>query len=382
MAQRFVMPIVALLAVCGFAINAADSEIEQLKKMIQAQNAKIEKLEKAQGAAATTSMVDKAVGSKGAAYLAPDKPDIKGTGLSFTGEFLYWRPIQGGNEYATAFGHGHGPAAEYNDGGTKSADLDWEPAFRIGLAYQLPYEGWDIKASYTYFRGEGEDDFGTDDSGIVALLITDQEEPYDAYYARGTSKLGLDMVNFDLGRNTKVSESLTVRPFVGFQYAGIDSSLEGDYNFDDSEFDPDNNYWGKISSAADLFGIRVGADVDIKLKSGFSLFGQAAASLLTGSAESAWKDVDDAGDLLDDVRNDVRVIVPAVQIAAGFAWERKISDKLNFKASLGYEFNQFFGAVVNPLQDGNEDMTYGGTYRQDRRDLGLHGLTFRIKLDF
>jgi hypothetical protein len=44
MQKRLWIPLLALLAVCSFTLRAEDSEIKQLREMIKAQNAKIEKL--------------------------------------------------------------------------------------------------------------------------------------------------------------------------------------------------------------------------------------------------------------------------------------------------------------------------------------------------
>ena len=223
--HRWRMSVVALLTVCCFALRAAqDDEIKQLKEMIKqqsemikaqnakidSQNAKIEKLEKAQGAAATTASVDKAVASRGAAYLAPDKPEIKGTGLGFTGEFLYLKAQMGGNTVAY---QGTYDTAVPTNGEAKNVNTDWAAGFRLGLDYRLPYDGWTLAADYTYYRAEGDlTAYGNDVAPLwVAYNQAFQIFDYDDIAVRSKAEFSYDRFNLELGRNSKLSETLSVR---------------------------------------------------------------------------------------------------------------------------------------------------------------------------
>jgi hypothetical protein len=384
MAKRLGLPLLALLAVCGFAVRAADSEIEQLKKMIQAQNAKIEKLEKAQGASVATSQVDKAVASKGACYLAPDKPAIKGTGLTFTGEFLYWKPVTSDLDYAIThddMDDDNFPAL-YGNGGNQAVKMGWAPGFRLGLGYRLPYEGWDVKAAYTYFRSEGDASVSDGDGFIVGNLLNEYADELDFELAKAKTNFDLDVVDFDVGRNTRISESLSLRPFIGFRYAKIKAAVDAKY-YDDAA-SADNYYFAKVSSSSDLFGIHFGSDVELKIKHGFSFYGQFAGSILSGSVDSKYNDGSVVALALDETYDNMKwsknVIVPAVQVAAGVSWEKKLLDNLNLKISAGYEYNEFFNAL--DLTKGRYGYDYWGQPNHAPQDLGLHGLVFRIKLDF
>lgn len=382
------MPLLALLGVCSLAFGAtSDDEIKQLKEMIKAQNAKIEKLEKAQGATAATAAVDKAVASRGNAYLAPDRPDIKGTGLTFTGEYLYWKVNVGDNTYAYL------DDATWNseDGKAKTVEMGWDHGFRVGLSYRLPWDGFDVGASYTYFRTEGKASAADDD--ITTALYPAAFDPYssgsdDCNVAIANMKFKFDSAELLLSRNTQVSKALSAKLFGGFKLVNYELSRDFQY-FGDDFADPDEGLGGIVQDKVDalLYGVKAGASGEMKLNHGFSLVGSAAASLLTGKfniksliIEDDNYVIDPATEIMAHMNKSVNRVVPVVELEAGVAWERKLLDNLNLKVFVGYQFTQLFDVVNFPR---NHDDTDEATsmYEPDG-NLGMHGLVFRIRLDF
>lgn len=390
MVKRFGMPLLALLAVCSFAINAADSEIEKLKDMIKAQNAKIDKLEKAQGSSAATSSVDKAVASKGAAFLAPDRPDIKGVGLSFTGEYLYWKSDATQSTYA--YLGGDPLAGGANLGKAQNINTDWSSGFRLGLDYKLPYDGWNIGADYTYYRADGEDSVSVDPASMPDVMLYPANffgmGGPDYGHAVATADLSFDRVNVEIGRNTKLSESLSVRFFGGASVLWFDSETKESYYVVGAPLVGLGSHH-RAEAEATYFGIRAGLDAEMKLKHGFSFLGKAAGSILTGELETSQLygvDGDANGVLARDeiqgnTKNSSSRLVPGMELEAGVAWEKKLLDNLNMKVFLGYQFSDYIGAVERLDAD---VFGAGGSTRVVNREsnLMLHGLVFRLKFDF
>jgi len=388
MQKRLLMPILPLLAVCCFTLNAAqDDEIQQLREMIRAQNAKIANLERAQAANQTTGKVDKAIAGK--CYLSPDQPDIGGTGLSFTGEFLYWRADMTHIQYVS---NQEGTASngfyDETDGNCNEVKMGWSPGFRVGFGYKLPHDGWDIKGAYTYFRTDGEDtttDYDEDELSPLFLNAGSADE--DIELAEPKNEVALDIVDIDIGRRTQVSESISVRPFVGFRWASIDNSITTMYYEDFENRIDDDHYYVKMESEADLYGIRAGADLDMKIGHGFGAYGTGAVSLLTGEIDTLWHDheLEDGGLAVqtwyDHATMTRSVVVPVVQLAGGISYERKMADNINMKLSLGYEINHFIGGVSHFRNYDIEDGDNGGFFN-DPRDISFHGLVFKVHLDF
>lgn len=397
MVKRFGLPLLALLAVCSFALNAADSEIEQLKQMIKAQNAKIENLERAQGASRASASVDKAVGSRANCYLAPDRPDICGVGLSFKGEYLYWKSNATQNTYAY-LGDLDAGSGFANLGHAQDVDTGWSHGFRLGLEYRLPYDGWNIGADYTYYRADGED----------SVTVTPAENaagtflyPANGYFplgmtgvgvlghAKATADLDFDRVNFEIGRNTKISETLSVRFFGGASVIWVDAKTQESFYVQGALIDG-LGYHHSASDEATYYGIRAGLDAEMKLCYGFSLLGKAAGSLLTGDLETSTiagfdADVDGAlvrGETWGDTKNSAYRVVPGLELEAGVAWERKILDGLNLKVFAGYQFSDYIGAMERLDADLPNNFASNNRVVNRQSDLVLHGVVFRIKLDF
>jgi hypothetical protein len=133
-----------------------------------------------------------------------------------------------------------------------------------------------------------------------------------------------------------------------------------------------------------LYGIRLGADGDFKLGHGVSLWGKAAGSLLTGEQEhNTFRGIDANGngtfaatEIIQDTHTSFHQVVTALEASAGVAWDYKINCNFNLKVSLGYEFQNYFNVIERTdaliLLRGN----------REKSDLGMHGLVFRVKLDF
>jgi len=397
MLKRLGLPLLAVLAVCSFALNAADTEIEQLKQMIRAQNAKIEKLERAQGSSQASAAVDKAVGSRHPCYLAPDRPDV-GVGLSFKGEYLYWKSNASQNTYAY-LGDVDGFA---NLGHARDVDTGWSHGFRLGLDYRLPYDGWNIGADYTYYRADGESSVTVTPAENAAgtylypangFNATGLEGPAGADivlgHAKATADLDFDRVNFEIGRNTKISETLSVRFFGGGSVIWVDAKTQESFYAQGVAIDG-LGYHHSASDKATYYGIRAGLDAEMKLKYGFSLLGKAAGSMLVGDLETsaiAGFDLNVDGVLTrdetyGDTKNSAYRVVPGLELEAGVAWERKILDGLNLKVFAGYQFSDYIGAMERLDADLPNNFAANNRVVNRESDLVLHGVVFRVKLDF
>lgn len=404
--------ILALVSQGVLRAETTDERIRKLEELVKnqaemnkAQAARIDSLERKQARSATDQSVDKALARSNAstAVLAPDLPDVKGTGLYFVGEFLYWTPQQGDITYARTGPRVFTPpfTALANSGHAENVKFGWEPAFRLGLGYKLPYAGWDLKADYTHFSAKATDSVVDPDTSATAAgnafvigpalgsayLIGNSGGVFNqtAERARGTTEVRFDNVDFEIGSRFRVTEAISTRLFFGPRITWLDNSFSAQYHGVDFATTGLGGY-AKSKSEFLGYGLRAGVDADWKLKNGFSLFGGAAGSLLTGEFELKRLEIQDDGDgvvanseIVQNAREKIRRLVPVVQLAAGVNYDRKLLDNLHMRVSLGYEFTNFFN-VVN-RQHFADDYN---PHRVDEIDgnLGFHGLVFRLKFDF
>lgn len=86
----------------------------------------------------------------------PCPPLNKNSGAPYiSASYIYWQGKMGGLEYAAK---NKGPVEidlahiQYNTH-TIQPDFAWHPGYRAQLGWHLPYDGWDLEATYTYFIG-------------------------------------------------------------------------------------------------------------------------------------------------------------------------------------------------------------------------------------
>lgn len=410
---RVQLGLVLVLALCAVTVRAADddaawkAQVQAELKALREQNAALQKRVDASESRgkeikmgadvqkAIESAVAKAgTGAKygGKAYLDYDRPDIKGTGLVFTGELLYFKPVQSGQEYALLRSATGGTNTHV--GKVKEVELDWEAGFRLGLGYRLPYDGWDVGASYTYFRSDATSTTtAAPGSGLVAAVLPAPDLGSAAEFvdlARANLELKLDSVDVLFGRSYKPSETTSVKLYGGFTGSWIEDELSVSY-FNLNGATPTTAGYGyewreKIDFTG--YGIKVGASGDWKLKYGLSLFGRAEAALLSGSFDIRHYEaldlnnnrIAESGEIQHDSKQTTNRLVPEVVLAAGVAWNHKLNDRLNLKVSAGYEMTNYFNFIS---RSGRTDDVADASARFDNSgNLGLHGFVFKIKLDF
>lgn len=410
--MRFALVLSLVASLAAFAVRGADdaewkAQVQAELKALREQNAALQKRVDASEAkakdikmdAVVQKAIDNAVarvgtGAKyGNSYLNFDRPDIKGTGLVFNGEFLYLKPQQSNQEFALLSDPGaFGPLfSSPGFGKIKQVELDWSPGFRIGLGYRLPHDGWDLSATYTYYRSDSSKSLGSSAvPGQLKPLIfnTDRADDF-ADIGRASLDLRLDSFDLLLGRTYKTSETTTVGLHGGLAAAWISDDMRARFFGTDypstaglgAHWDDKNDFSG--------FGLKLGVDGDWRLFHGISLFGKADVSLLTGKFELHHfeaQDVDNNGvfspldtEIDANTRQEVHRIVPVTYLSAGAAWNHKINSNLNIKVSAGYEMTNYFNFIHRRqfTDDSNEAHSI-----LSEGNFGLHGFVFKIKLDF
>jgi hypothetical protein len=384
-------------------LKALRKENQDIKRENKELKKRVEKQEEAQRAVAAGKSVDRAYdramggGVASTAFVASGLPDIKGTGLYFTGEFIYWKPQQDHLNYVVRDDPRYllaaWPASPRGD--AVAIEHDWAPGFRLGVGYRLPWDGWDFQSVYTYYRSE-ETNRESDlvNRNLIAILA-DIGMGARARDAIAHLDLSYDVLDVELGRSFKLSKSVTVRPFGGLRMTWLENDSRVNYFGRNFPGIRRSRLGGEVDDKSDFFGygIRLGAEGNLNLKYGFSFFGKADASLLTGEFELEHFEAEDDGvglgtprnSIFEDaevrtlIREELHRVVPVVQLAAGVAWEKKLLDNLNFQASLGYEFVNYYNVVQRRAQ---VDDVQPERITTSTDDLGFHGFFFRIRLDF
>ena len=364
------------------------------------------------------------------------------------GELLWWKARESGLDYATKVHSrefivtpgtptpGTTPFSEAglitHSGDVKNPHFHWEFGVRAGLGFNLPFDGWDISLAWTHLNSHAHRN-GTSADPIYGDRIIPKFQPvavpdqfYTSTFAKPDWRLHFNTIDLDLGREFFVSRHLTLRPFIGVRAAWVHQRYDVYTNLFTGQGQNGiiipNPATGatvavdtvsvnsKVHMKSNFNGLgpRVGFDTEWRLGAGFSIYGQAAASLLLGHFE-----VDYTANLSTKVTNVATGVASPVltepsalhnsfhdarataDLAIGIRWAKRfMDDSYRVRIDLGWEEHIFFSQnqfisitnTLNPVSQtagGNVPDTSSVTSDTSRKgDLTLSGLTFAIRFDF
>ena len=258
----------------------------------------------------------------------------------------------------------------------QTVSFDWNPGFRVGVGYNMCYDSWDTQVAYTWFQTRATDQVtGPVTSGFLAARLS-LFEPFQT--GKMSLNLHYNMFDWDLGRNCWVSDSLSLRPFIGLKGGWIDQTMHLKWTT------PNFIVPGFLYSASEKVknnfqggGPQGGVNGTWILGNGnkhvFSLFGHFAGAFMWGHWSLQDKFIDVFSTHSSVPMGDRNFGALMLQAMVGFEWgyylERNCS---HFGLKVGYEIQDW----VNHFQVFTND---SGT---DNLDLILQGLTLDLHLNF
>lgn len=303
-------------------------------------------------------------------------------GVSVSGEFLYWKV----NEERLAYGiqsfNRTGDPNRSARGHIERIDPDWHPGFRVGVAYEFPYEEYFLSAKWTRYHADESHSTAVDPQKVFWPFHLDLNDNPIPDSAHAHWNLKFDTLDIIFGTPIQVKKSITLTPYVGPRIVWIDQNFNIDYfnvvtsgvpptTFSVLHSDNDNHFDG--------YGGRVGLDVDWGLKWGLSIFGEGALSLLWGQfnlTQTTRTPTADSGRIEDTVRN----VSPAAELSGGLAWKKGFQqDRFLLNLSLAWEQSVYFNQYQfnRFLSDSNE-----GAMMNEVGNLGFSGITAKLRFTF
>lgn len=127
-----------------------------------------------------------------------------------------------------------------------------------------------------------------------------------------------------------------------------------------------NSFWG--------VGLRLGADTMWGLGAGFSIYGDAAVSLLSSHFNVHQREKLDIADTTRaNLTNKVDNVVTIGELALGLKWDHFFyKDRYHIGVKLGWEFNAFF----------NQNQFFRLFGNSSHESLAFQGLTLGFRFDF
>jgi hypothetical protein len=349
------------------------------------------------------------------------RPEAKhGSGLFVTVEPIYWKATQKGMTYAIKGTNNSllGVQIGLDDSRSKKPVLDWAWGVRLGLGYDFRRDGWDLYTTWTHYRNDAHSNttISTDAQGAsgsdyispfwIAKLFP-VNYPGLVNSAKAHWKLNLELIDFELGREFFISKWLTLRPFIGGRVAWINQ----DYNLKfvrnpSSSFpiypagnsstwniDMENDFWG--------IGIRAGLNTKWLLGGGWSIYGNAAVSILDGHFNNKFEQEATGTGTINNViphisistsdsfenKDRIHTDVAIADLSLGLRWETLFAkEKALFALWAGYEQHIFF--EQNQFMNYQYDFTVvgapieGPNYYTNGSSLTTHGLVLGLEFGF
>lgn len=307
--------------------------------------------------------------------------------IYFYADFLAFQAKQDGMEFAITDANGAGSTFLQSGtvGGFSGDHRDWTYNFgaRFGLGFYTDHDAWNVDAAWTWLNIRDYRNFNTGTSGAVEIplyaLGSNTTTAQIGSRSSAVWKSNYNVLDVRLGKPYYISRYVVMNPHFGIRGGWISQHFSVDYSGASSVnrtiHHGDNDFWG--------VGLRTGVDTSWGISSGFSIFGNAAASILYGKFKVDQNMIlGTSGGTGDgfDIEDRHYMNVPNAEIALGIAWGTHLSQNryyLSFKAA--YEFHVWFDQL-------NMRKFFSGTpgYANDvvsRGNLTLNGFSFRASLD-
>jgi hypothetical protein len=279
-------------------------------------------------------------------------------------DYLNWDVRQRSTDFAITTDD----SAVVGRGAVHHLDMDRNSGVRTSLGYRLG-SGWTLALGYTYFQTDGAASVGEPAGGNLWATRSHPSRNQEASTADASGESTYNVFDLEARYPLVRSCPVTVQIFGGLRWADIDQALRVAYDgrdFIDGQF-------SDVSSMT-AFGLRLGAESQWRLNSSWSLFGNAAGSILYGRYHTALLETNRTGmagmETVVDVRDDYDQAVPVIDAAVGVAWNRG-----PWEIRGGYELANWFNLADRSMFP---SFQHEGVYTPQSQDVLLDGLFVRF----
>lgn len=323
------------------------------------------------------------------------RPQVnEGVDLFLTADWLIWQANASGLGYVI---EDKAPSATtIQNGHVKNPEFKYEFGFKVGLGCNLSHDGWDAYLNWTWLRDRasnstsnesGENTLFTTFISPTVVSNTNVNGPSIAQNASSHWHLRLDVLDLEIGREFAAGKWLSLRPFFGLRSGWVRQKYHVDYDNVSNLFTPSttsyseykvhmtNDYWG--------FGPRAGLNGYWGFGSGWSLYGNAGASILYGFFHLDHNEESIASStttVQKQARNSFHSSKVITDLELGVQWDYIFfNDTFHVALHAGWEHHMFFS------QNQFMRFTNGvelGQFLQNQGDLAFQGWTIGARFDF
>ncbi len=329
---------------------------------------------------------------------------------------FYWNAHQDGMEYAIDDAvsvpdpdNGSEVQRIHNlvDAKYETPQFKWDFGFKVGLGYNTTCDGWDLGATWTWYRAKASSHIEAEPCDNHTLIAI-----WSAFNGRaGVNNFACDaetnwkarfnLVDLFVGREYWTSKYLSMRPYVGLRIAYIKQDYlitykggswtesPGDLPSLIGEVDLDNDFHG--------VGVRCGFDFNWNLDCGWSIYHNLAASIVYGRFDINHEETAKEAQTpftnfhLLETNDHFRASRPMLDLELGVQWQGLFSDcQYKLTGRLAWEHHLFFHQNqmwrVNRFGDTFDlplpNDTGENVFFQRRGTLDTQGWTLTIQFEF
>lgn len=310
----------------------------------------------------------------------------------FDAEFLYLKACEDGLPFGTRVIQPvliADPITAARDLNVRSDRFHWDAAFRLGIGYNFPCCNWDVAVYWTDFHTHSRNSIETllpSSSGEFIVpaygnFVGDSISLADKISSK--HRLRLDILDFELGNEFCVSSCFTLRPFIGVRAVWIEQKRElATYNLRTNI-----QLLDILEHKCDYraVGLRGGFDAEWSLGCGFSLYGNAAASVVYGHYHNHYDETffSLTGNVDYHQKHHFCACRFISDAAAGLRWKDCFTCGCNtygLTLFIGWEHHLFVNQ--NTYEDSNYSRTTTKNHQYTRGNLCIQGLTVGSRIDF
>jgi len=293
------------------------------------------------------------------------------TQFVFSADFIYWNVRQTGLEYA-ALGIATA-TVPLTKGDVYTPNFEWSPGFKVGLGLDLPHDGWDLYANYTWIHSHAHNSTGPAAPYLLdmAIFLAFNGLTGDTVIQNTSDnwKFRFNNIDLELGKTIFLPKHFLVRPYFGLKGTWQDNDVLATFNFSTIGTFKDhvrNEVWG--------IGLRGGLFSRWDFVKHWGIYGNFAASTLwlgNEASRNATKSIPSAKIL--DMNETTHSVLPVLEMGIGLSFDTGMAnDRYHFTLSAGWEFQDWisYNEMIKLVQVGHKG------------DLVMQGLTVHTRFDF
>lgn len=315
------------------------------------------------------------------------KPELRWDNVFYIlADYLLWQPHEDGLGFANKF------STSTNHATISNLDFHYDSGFRVGLAYRMPYDKWELFTTWTWFYGKAKG--SSNAAGEIEKLYPEWDESIVSNppsqtitEMEGKWRVHLNTLDGEIGRYFRVTRAIAFRPHYGVRGAWIKQTytvtqLGGRTSNEETLLVDEitlNNYFKGV-------GPRAAIDTEWQICNHFSFYGNAGCSLLYGTFHLGQREIITRTNYVApyvawDVHDKINQVVSTGDLGLGLRYDDTFLDGvIGLRLQAGWEFNDYF--QQNKFKHLNLSALSQISYESYHEDLTTQGFVFSAEVQF